>query len=358
MGDAISGAVGDAPMNETAGANETMSAVNETMSMVDGVKDFVGNVSECGLNATAEGNCTNATMPADGEMIGEDASEDADGEDATEDDGRRRLMAGHEGHSDADDMMKMAGDAMMNATDMNATDMNATMNATMNVTEMANDTIEGEASEGKEAGEGGRRKLLDLASDLSGAVDKAKETAEEAGEKLKEGAEKVGEKVKEGAEKVKEGAEKLVGKGQEVAGRVQEGAMAAVDRVTDFVCNVSDSLNGSACANATMNGTEMANDTIGEMIDEDGEDGDGEDADGEEAGDDGRRKLLDLASDVSGAVDKAKDTAKEGAEKIKEGAEKVVDKGKEIVGKVNDTARAAVDKVTDVVCNVSEALNG
>merc|ERR1711959_357025 len=80
-------------------------------------------------------------------------------------------------------------------------------------------------------------------------------------------------------------------------------------------------------------------------------DADGEDADGEEAGDDGRRKLLDLASDVSGAVDKAKDTAKEGAEKIKEGAEKVVDKG-------NDTARAAVDKVTDVVCNVSEALNG
>merc|ERR1711869_62372 len=50
---------------------ETMSAVNETMSMVDGVKHFVGNVSDCGLNATEEGNCTNATMPADGEMIAE-----------------------------------------------------------------------------------------------------------------------------------------------------------------------------------------------------------------------------------------------------------------------------------------------
>merc|ERR1711985_68890 len=84
----------------------------------------------------------------------------------------------------------------------------------------------------------------------------------------------------------------LVGKGQEVAGRVQEGAMAAVDRVNDFVCNVSDSLNGSACANATMNGTEMANDTIGETIDEDGEDA---------TGDDGRRKLLDL-TDAAGAV--------------------------------------------------------
>merc|ERR1711937_688774 len=101
--DAISGAVGDAgdaPMNETAVANETMSAVNETMSMVDGVKDFVGNVSDCGLNATEEGNCTNATMPADGEMTGEEAGDDAGavdddggaGDDTGEgDDGRRKL---------------------------------------------------------------------------------------------------------------------------------------------------------------------------------------------------------------------------------------------------------------------------
>merc|ERR1711959_211372 len=53
-----------------------------------------------------------------------------------------------------------------------------------------------------------------------------------------------------------------------------------------------------------------------------------------------RRKLSDLASDVSGAVDQAADTART------------------VVGKVNDTARAAVDRVTDVVCNVSDALNG
>merc|ERR1711985_215237 len=92
----------------------------------------------------------------------------------------------------------------------------------------------------------------------------------------------------------------LVGKGQEVAGRVQEGAMAAVDRVNDFVCNVSDSLNGSACANATMNGTEMANDTTGE------------DAAGEEAGDDGRRKLLDL-TDAAGAVTDAAGTVSDAA---------------------------------------------
>merc|ERR1739848_492011 len=110
----------------------------------------------------------------------------------------------------------------------------------------------------------------------------------------------------------KEGVENLVGKGQEVAGRVQEGAMAAVDRVNDFVCNVSDSLNGSACANATMNGTEMANDTIGETIDEDGEDATGEDAAGEEAGDDGRRKLLDL-TDAAGAVTDAAGTVSDAA---------------------------------------------
>merc|ERR1712193_451193 len=85
--------------------------------------------------------------------------------------------------------------------------------------------VDDDGGAGDDTGEGddGRRKLLDLASDLSGAVDKAKDTAEEAGEKIKEGAEEVGEKAKEGVEN-------LVGKGQEVAGRVQEGAMAAVDR--------------------------------------------------------------------------------------------------------------------------------
>merc|ERR1711959_693877 len=77
-----------------------------------------------------------------------------------------------------------------------------------------------------------RRKLSDLASDVSGAVDQAADTA------------------------------------RTVAGKVNDTARAAVDRVTDVVCNVSDALNGSACANATeanetmANGTEMAADAI------------------------------------------------------------------------------------------------
>ena len=71
-----------------------------------------------------------------------------------------------------------------------------------------------------------------------------------------------------------------------------------------------------------------------------------------------RRKLSDLASDVSGAVDQAADTARTVVGKVNDTARAVVDKGKEVVGKVNDTARVAVDRVTDVVCNVSDALNG
>merc|ERR1712118_379168 len=153
----------------------TMSAVNETMSMVDGVKDFVGNVSDCGLNATEEGNCTNATMPADGEMTGEEAGDDAGaGDDSGEgDDGRRKLLdltdaagavtdaagAVSDAAGTVSDAVTgaVSGDGMMtdmNATDMNATDMNATMNGTMmNGTEMANDTIGGEAGDDSVAGD-------------------------------------------------------------------------------------------------------------------------------------------------------------------------------------------------------------
>merc|ERR1712182_187666 len=112
------------------------------------------------MNATMNGTMMNGTEMANDTIGGEAGDDSVAGDDAGAvdddggagddsgegDDGRRKLLAGHEGHSDADDMMKMAGDAMMNAT-MNATDMNATMNGTM----MANDTIEGEASEGKEA---------------------------------------------------------------------------------------------------------------------------------------------------------------------------------------------------------------
>merc|ERR1711904_559414 len=110
------------------------------------------------MNGTEMANDTIGGEAGDDSVAGDDAGAVDDdggaGDDSGEgDDGRRKLLAGHEGHSDADDMMMMAGDAMMNAT-MNAPDMNATMNGTMmNGTEMANDTIEGEAGDDSVAGD-------------------------------------------------------------------------------------------------------------------------------------------------------------------------------------------------------------
>merc|ERR1712072_1145697 len=64
-------------------------------------------------------------------------------------------------------------------------------------------------------------------------------------------------------------------------------------------------MNGTE-ANMTMNATEMANDTIaeGEMPAEEG----------------GRRRLLQLGDAISGAVDNAKETAKDVAGKVEETA--------------------------------------
>merc|ERR1712216_696633 len=83
-------------------------------------------------------------------MNGTEMADDAiEGEDAEEmpasDDGRRKLLEGHEGHSD-DDTMDMMNDTMMNMT--------------MNGTEMADDAIEGEDAEEMPASDDGRRKLL------------------------------------------------------------------------------------------------------------------------------------------------------------------------------------------------------
>merc|ERR1711981_1072330 len=82
-------------------------------------------------------------------------------------------------------------------------------------------------------------------------------------------------------------------------------------------------------ANMTMNATEMANDTI---------------AEGEmpvESSDDGRRRLLQLGDAISGAVDNAKETAKDVAGKVEETGKKVVDKANEVVNKVNETIQGA-----------------
>merc|ERR1719356_100449 len=69
------------------------------------------------------------------------------------DDGRRKLLAGHEGHSDGDDHSHSDDDTM---DMMNDTMMNMTMNGT---DEMANDTIT-DAAEEMPASDDGRRKLL------------------------------------------------------------------------------------------------------------------------------------------------------------------------------------------------------
>merc|ERR1712032_689172 len=83
-----------------------------------------------------------------------DTITDAAEEMPASDDGRRKLLEGHEGHSDGDDHSHSDDDTM----DM----MNDTMgNTTMNGTDdMANDTIT-DAAEEMPASDDGRRKLLE-----------------------------------------------------------------------------------------------------------------------------------------------------------------------------------------------------
>merc|ERR1712176_1027918 len=123
-------------------AAEIVDKANATLQAgVDKVNDFIGsaagNVSA--LANETEGNMTmNGTEMADDEIEGEEMPEEM----PASDDGRRKLLAGHEGHSD-DDTMDMMNDTMMNMT-MNATEManDTMMNMTMNGTDdMANDTI-------------------------------------------------------------------------------------------------------------------------------------------------------------------------------------------------------------------------
>merc|ERR1712084_113114 len=125
-------------------ATEIVDKANATLQAgVDKVNDFIGsaagNVSA--LANETEGNMTmNGTEMADDEIEGEEAPDEM----PASDDGRRKLLAGHEGHSD-DDTMDMMNDTMGNMT--------------MNATEMANDTIT-DAAEEMPASDDGRRKLL------------------------------------------------------------------------------------------------------------------------------------------------------------------------------------------------------
>merc|ERR1719174_1014710 len=86
----------------------------------------------------------NMTMNGTDDMAN-DTITDAAEEMPASDDGRRKLLEGHEGHSD-DDTMDMMNDTMGNMT--------------ANATEMANDTIT-DAAEEMPASDDGRRKLLE-----------------------------------------------------------------------------------------------------------------------------------------------------------------------------------------------------
>merc|ERR1739848_883990 len=124
----------------------------------DAMMNATMNVTDPRLNGTliaTVGNATEEEHDHDHESEdheGEESSDDAgmDGEEASEDDSRRKLLDMHEA------MMEEATDAMTNAT-MNATDamMNGTMNGTMmNGTEEEHDhdhDHEGEDHEGEES---------------------------------------------------------------------------------------------------------------------------------------------------------------------------------------------------------------
>ena len=133
-------------------ATEIVDKANATLQAgVDKVNDFIGSAAG---NVSALANETEGNMTMNGTEMADDAIE---GEDAEEmpasDDGRRKLLEGHEGHSDGDDHSHSDDDTM----DM----MNDTMgNMTMNGTDdMANDTI-AEDPEEMPASDDGRRKLF------------------------------------------------------------------------------------------------------------------------------------------------------------------------------------------------------
>merc|ERR1711920_992301 len=223
---------------------------------------------------------TNMTMNGTDEMVNDTIAEaPEEGEEMpSSDDGRRKLLAGHEGHSDGDDHSH--SDDMTMA--MNDTMMNMTMNGT---DEMANDTI-AEAPEEMPSSDDGRRKLLQLEGlqdSVTGVVDKAKDTAANA------------------KDKVTEVANKAVDKATEIVDKANATLQAGVDKVNDFIGTAAGNLTAMANGtegNMTMNGTdEMASDSIAEAPEEGEEmpeEGEEMPEEGEEmpSSDDGRRKLL------------------------------------------------------------------
>merc|ERR1711920_1047770 len=131
-------------------ATEIVDKANATLQAgVDKVNDFIGTAAG-NLTAMANGTEGNTTMNGTDEMASDSIAEaPEEGEEMPEegeempssDDGRRKLLAGHEGHSDGDDH---SDDMTMDA--MNDTMTNMTMNGT---DEMANDTIAEAPEEGE-----------------------------------------------------------------------------------------------------------------------------------------------------------------------------------------------------------------
>merc|ERR1719188_626133 len=134
-------------MNATEMANDTITDAAEEMPASDDGrrKLLAGHEGHSDDDTMDMMNDTMGNMTMNGtDDMANDTITDAAEEMPASDDGRRKLLAGHEGHSD-DDTMDMMNDTMGNMT--------------MNATEMANDTIT-DAAEEMPASDDGRRKLL------------------------------------------------------------------------------------------------------------------------------------------------------------------------------------------------------
>merc|ERR1711885_63460 len=141
--------------NATEMANDTITdAAEEMPASDDGRRKLLeGHEGHSDDDTMDMMNDTMGNMTMNATEMANDTITDAAEEMPASDDGRRKLLEGHEGHSDGDDHSHSDDDTM----DM----MNDTMgNMTMNATEMANDTIT-DAAEEMPASDDGRRKLLE-----------------------------------------------------------------------------------------------------------------------------------------------------------------------------------------------------
>merc|ERR1719174_3510032 len=153
--DMMNDTMGNMTANATEMANDTITdAAEEMPASDDGRRKLLeGHEGHSDDDTMDMMNDTMGNMTANATEMANDTITDAAEEMPASDDGRRKLLEAHEGHSDGDDHSHSDDDTM----DM----MNDTMgNMTMNATEMANDTIT-DAAEEMPASDDGRRKLLE-----------------------------------------------------------------------------------------------------------------------------------------------------------------------------------------------------